>query len=666
MGSITWRWVSAPSPIFDVDTFKCVLLTSCLAAATTVANEPLTGDFDGILGLGLQSNSVIGSLIPPVYNNAPDGATFSANLFGITPTSQAPANHFLGLVLARPGSDRLPSLFGIGRHPDIVMDTAGGETLDPSTVQYGQVVSDMNGEFLWKTYVRAITVYVDGQAKPLALPAGTKGTSFPVAVLDTGVPLILTTSAIANGIYGALGIGPGSDGQCAFLLLSCTMFMKLMEVLDYVPCATPLNMTITLDGRGPIPLHPLDLTTEPAGQTTGQSCVGLIQADDAGLNSVTAAVDIILGVPFMRNAYTVLAYDVPLANGSFPNDMNSDTGSDPAHMRIGLLGLTNITTALSEFNTVRVLNQPLPSTGRGGQGGQGGSSGGGSEATVGGHKISVGIAVLIGLASFIGLCAALFGLRWFLTRRKWARVARTEGSQEGEGDGKDAYALTVRASGHEYDPSEGTLRTTNSNDSKLAYKDRVPSNLTTSTSGTQVEDGVDASGEFGQRVPRPRNEQRDSHNVNDPWDPRNYSMAFRDSIYESDDRPNAARSPSPPLDALDPPVLRPDHQRTTSELRDRAQSLTMPLLAHTRSESRTDDLTSLRLGSMMGVGTAVRGSKIDADFRQSVSSAQSARPRSISPVGTLRNSLTSPVDWTFEESLAPPSLRPPLEEAGES
>lgn len=203
-------------------------LPAPLAAAATVANEPLTDDFDGILGLGLQSNSVIGLLIPPVYNNAPDGATFSANLFGITPTSQAPSNHFLGLVLARPGSDRLPSLFGIGRHPDIIMDTAGGATLDPSKVQYGEVVSDVNGEYLWKSDVRAITVYVGGQAKPLTLPMGTKGTPFPIAVLDTGVPLILTTTAIANGIYGALGIGPGTDGQCVFLLILSILYRKLI------------------------------------------------------------------------------------------------------------------------------------------------------------------------------------------------------------------------------------------------------------------------------------------------------------------------------------------------------------------------------------------------------------------------------------------------------
>jgi len=45
------------------------------------------------------------------------------------------------------------------------------------------------------------------------------GASSPIAVLDSGVSLILTTSNIANGIYGAIGIGPASNGMC-----TCSFF----------------------------------------------------------------------------------------------------------------------------------------------------------------------------------------------------------------------------------------------------------------------------------------------------------------------------------------------------------------------------------------------------------------------------------------------------------
>ena len=139
--------------------------------------------------------------------NDPDGATFTSNLFGITPTSQAPSAHFLSLVLARPGSDRLPSCLGIGRHPASVVP-------DPSQVEYTTVISDSGGALYWKTDVTAITVYVNGIAKSVGLGRGVKGTPSPIAVLDTGVPTILTTSYLANGIYGAIGIEPSEDGNC--------------------------------------------------------------------------------------------------------------------------------------------------------------------------------------------------------------------------------------------------------------------------------------------------------------------------------------------------------------------------------------------------------------------------------------------------------------------
>jgi len=56
------------------------------------------------------------------------------------------------------------------------------------------------------------------------------GAASSSAILDSGTPVIITTTAVANGIYGAIGISPSSDG------------------MYYVPCTTPLNMT-TLDNR---------------------------------------------------------------------------------------------------------------------------------------------------------------------------------------------------------------------------------------------------------------------------------------------------------------------------------------------------------------------------------------------------------------------------------
>jgi hypothetical protein len=180
---------------------------SLAAAASTVDSEPLTSSFQGILGLALPLNSVIASIIPPVTGNTPDGAAWASNLFSLTPISSAPAAHFLSLSLERPGSDRVPSLLGIGRHPSSLVS-------DPSSINYFPLVSDRAGIIYWKVTVRAITVYADGQRKPIDIAVSAEGGEYPTAVLDSGVPVILTTPNIANGIYGALGIGPAADGNC--------------------------------------------------------------------------------------------------------------------------------------------------------------------------------------------------------------------------------------------------------------------------------------------------------------------------------------------------------------------------------------------------------------------------------------------------------------------
>jgi hypothetical protein len=184
-------------------------------------------------------------------------------------------------------------------------------------------------------------------------------------------------------------------------------------------------MTITLDDRPEIPLHPLDLTAEPSQDNQAEFCTGLIQTADSELSNPSNSLgDIILGVPFLRNVYTVMAYTPPDANGSFAPVNGSNLTINP---RLGLLSLTNPTIAMEEFYTVRELNQPI-SGGNSSEGSAGGSSGN-STVSVGGGKLSVGIVVLIGILSFFGLCCLLFAARWFMIRRTYrkAELSSTHG-----------------------------------------------------------------------------------------------------------------------------------------------------------------------------------------------------------------------------------------------
>lgn len=356
-----------------------------------------------------------------------------------------------------------------------------------------------------------------------------------------------------------------------------------LGTIDYLPCTTPLNMTITFDSQGEISLHPLDLTSQPPDNSKSEDCVGLIQTADSTLTPTSDIGDMILGVPFLRNTYTVMAYKPPNDDGSF----GGDTSSDGIHPRLGLLGLTDPKIALQEFNTVRVLNEPLPSAT---------SNGESNSKTTSGKKMSVGINILIGLVGFFGACIVLFVIWWFLIKR---RAVRAETGNGGEKTISFApYRLARRQSNPSLDnpSSMSTLRSSRVDDIKK---------------NDMAELGYNESGHYR----RSSASHGKLHDVNDPWDPRNYSMAFRDSVYEPESFP-ASHSPEPPPEV----VTRPDHQRTTSELRNSPQSVMVPLLARPHRESPSDDLAEFGvydMTSMAGVGTAARGSKFDTDFHRS-------------------------------------------------
>ncbi|OBZ71712.1 Chymosin [Grifola frondosa] len=545
-----------------------------LAAASVVNNEPLTSDFNGVLGLALPLNSFISEQIPPVTGNTPDGASFSSNLFSITPASTAPGARFFSLSLARPGSDRVPSLLGIGRHPEQLVP-------DPSKIQYSALVTENVGALWWQASVRAITVYVDSQPNVVQLPQSNSGSVYPSAVLDSGMPVILATQAIANGIYGALGISPSSTGQY------------------FVPCTTPLNMTITLDDRTEIPLHPLDLTYYPPSGATSSMCIGIIQSTSDMNDPALALTDMVLGVPFMRNTYTVMAYDPPDSNGNFPtNSENESDLTSKVRPRLGLLNLTDPVVALEEFHTVRVLNQPLTS-----------AQGNAATTPTSGKHLSVGVEVLFGLIGFFALCFVLFGARWAYMRHKYARERMRGGLENSDQKGGSIlmtdipYHLAARESESDV-PSEDTLRAMRYEE----YKRRTQNSsaYTDDTARTCVPS--DAYGEFG---------YKDKKRGDSP------ERSYYDSLVAGDpieDAHTPEPSPTVPRRADYSPAI--SHHRTLSG----APSVSLPLLAHTRSGSQTEDVTDFGMGftadldrpvSMAGVGTAARGRHFSMGSRQS-------------------------------------------------
>lgn len=188
----------------------------------------------------------------------------------------------------------------------------------------------------------------------------------------------------------------------------------------------------------------------------------------------------------MRNVYTVMAYTVPNDDGSFSPVGTPAVGMQPIRPRLGLMSLTDPTSALEEFNKVRVLNQPLSSTG----GGAGSTSP--AHSPTEGKKLSVGIIVLVALLSFFALCCALFLVRWLFYQRRYKKN-RDRDRQEVLTDDKRAlaYQLARRGSSELTGmPSEDTLRA-------MRYEAYIKKERTMSYSSSSRNRNSDFADEFG-------------------------------------------------------------------------------------------------------------------------------------------------------------------------
>lgn len=245
-------------------------------------------------------------------------------------------------------------------------------------------------------------------------------------------------------------------------------------------------MTISANGIT-IPLHPLDLTTSQ--DISSQTCIGTIQAADELLSSIGLS-DMILGVPFLRSVYTVLAHDIPFANGSFDTEAAKTQQTLQINPSLGLMSLTDPEVALNEFHTVRILGQPLSSAGSPDSGSKHPSS-----ESVPNHGLSVGLKVLLGLVGAFALALLLFAVRFWWQQKKWKKALGKVG-QLGTGSGLDAESPSDSPGGVPLERTQsgaagsGSLTAAQLRDLKLdEYMSRkgIHSTYTVDTSRTKVE-----------------------------------------------------------------------------------------------------------------------------------------------------------------------------------
>lgn len=380
-----------------------------------------------------------------------------------------------------------------------------------------------------------------------------------------------------------------------------------------MPCTTPLNLTITLDDRPPIPLHPLDITAEPLSSSSNPDfCIGLIQPSDA-VSQTSRLGDMILGVPFLRNVYTVMSYNIPLPNGTI-----LPYSSESISPRLGLMALTDPTVALDEFHTVRVLNEPL-----------GGSTANtaNSSGNTGKKGSSVGIDVLIGVGSFFALCFVLFGLRWILLRRSYRRADAapgvvTRGDSKRDPGGWGDYQLANRAPEATGLPSEDSLRAARFD----AYmrNQRGQSQYTMSSGRTLTgDDGADEEG-YQKKQGMDFDDLALPAHVDFPEPAKLIDVAQGGPAPHHRTTSDLLGGTSDPADESSPERSR--HDRRPS---DRSLSISVPLLPP-QNGSEDDVFGFSSSGGMAGVGSVGRGSRVRVD------GASGSSPSFSSPRGRSR------------------------------
>ncbi|KAK0441622.1 aspartic peptidase domain-containing protein [Armillaria borealis] len=179
--------------------------------------------------------------------------------------------------------------------------------------------------------------------KPISITTEVKQTSNSkqaTAVLDTGFAMSQVPKSVADAIYSGVS---GAEYR---------NITTVSGDIWIVPCDEEVNITFKFSGGNSYHIHPLDATMDPSlfnlpkivnskGQT---SCLGAFQPTIPGARSEMR--DMILGMSFLRNVYTVFNF------GDFvPGGNDTTIRGDPY---IQFLSTTDPAEAHSDFVAVRL------------------------------------------------------------------------------------------------------------------------------------------------------------------------------------------------------------------------------------------------------------------------------------------------------------------------
>jgi hypothetical protein len=302
---------------FNVDNQAFLHVTD---TSTFTANIQSQGYY-GLIGLGPNS----GSAITKKISKDPRGDTMLAHIFEAHNTT----DNYITFLLSRKGdpsettfqgqltiSEVVPGYENITSMPKIDVDKVNRLL---KADQHWQIMTDKDNGIIGP----------DGQ--PLKVDSIVPGCPDGqlVAVIDSGFTFSQVPRDISDQIYGRVN-GAYYDSEQEFWM---------------IPCHQMLNITFNFGGKS-YPVHPLDTVDDNFNQvdSTGQKvCIGSFQPITSAF-SMLGHYDMILGMSFLRNAYTLL---------NFGNWIDVSSGTQD-HPFIQLASITDVNQAHADFVNVRL------------------------------------------------------------------------------------------------------------------------------------------------------------------------------------------------------------------------------------------------------------------------------------------------------------------------
>ncbi|OJA17759.1 hypothetical protein AZE42_04864 [Rhizopogon vesiculosus] len=280
--------------------------------------------YDGLIGLGPNSGSSIYKKLGGNSGNNPINRIFEQ--------SSSSSNDYITMMLSRSG-DPGTNITGQFTIAEVVPGYENITNMPQLSIEKVYKVTDEDQHWQILTNKNNGIIGPDGQAISYSsiVPKAPDGQI--VAVLDSGFTLPQVPRTVSDAIYGRVQGAEWSTASQAWL----------------VPCGQLINVTFNFGGVS-YPIHPLDVSSSDFGVTFSNgnaACLGTFQPVTSAF-SLLGEYDMIMGMAFLRNTYTLLSY------GNFING-----GSNSNNPYVQLLPLTNVESAVNDFIQVRLSGQNL-------------------------------------------------------------------------------------------------------------------------------------------------------------------------------------------------------------------------------------------------------------------------------------------------------------------